>query len=158
VGDPCIPDEEHRQDFAGFGITEANVESGSLACETRVCLVNHFQGRVSCPYGQDDLSLPDADPATAVTVPVDAWDADRKAADAVYCSCRCDGPDPNGRYCECPSGFVCAELVPRLGLGREQLEGSYCVKRGTEFSTEHPGGPTCASAPEDCSGEPFVNP
>ena len=31
---------------------EENIESRSFQCQTRICLVNHFQGRVSCPLGQ----------------------------------------------------------------------------------------------------------
>jgi hypothetical protein len=52
VGDPCIPEDEYKENFSGFKITEENVESRSFQCQTRICLVNHFQGRVSCPNGQ----------------------------------------------------------------------------------------------------------
>lgn len=148
VGHPCVPEQEYRSGFSGFAVTEAYMESRSFQCETRVCLVNHFQGRASCPYGQTeaDLSLAAEDAARcrvpgtdgsregdAIEVPVAAWRVDRPADDAVYCSCRCDGPDPNARYCECPSGFACAELVPDMNLEREQLAGSYCIKDGTRY-------------------------
>src|SRR5438445_10697558 len=52
VGDPCTPEDEYQQNFNGFQVTETNVESRSFQCETRLCLVNHFQGRVSCRLGQ----------------------------------------------------------------------------------------------------------
>jgi hypothetical protein len=52
VGDPCVPEDEYVSTFSGYQDTEVNVESRSFQCETRVCLVNHFRGRVSCPYGQ----------------------------------------------------------------------------------------------------------
>jgi hypothetical protein len=52
IGDPCIPEAEYASDFLGFSEQEVNVESKSFQCETRLCLVNHFRGRVSCPYGQ----------------------------------------------------------------------------------------------------------
>ena len=52
VGDPCIPEDEFQADFAGFKVTEENIESRSFQCATRICLVNHFQGRASCPLGQ----------------------------------------------------------------------------------------------------------
>jgi len=52
VGDPCVPEDEYLTTFSGFAVGEVNVESRSFQCLTRVCLVNHFQGRVSCPYGQ----------------------------------------------------------------------------------------------------------
>lgn len=53
VGDPCIPEDEYKENFPGFKLTEENIESRSFQCQTRICLVNHFQGRVSCPAGQD---------------------------------------------------------------------------------------------------------
>jgi len=137
VGDPCTPEDEYQQDFSGFQLTETNVESRSFQCETRLCLVNHFQGRVSCPYGQtaagtsDGCKLPgSADP---VTVAVKPQLLDRRADDAVYCSCRCAGPDPSARYCECPSGFSCSKVVPELSQGRAQLPGSYCIREGSDY-------------------------
>jgi len=146
IGDPCTPEDEYQQNFNGFAETEVNVESKSFQCETRVCIVNHFKGRVSCPYGQleANLMLDPADPKRcrvpgtngkhclvnnqqvdctgvannidAITVPVAPQLLDRTAQDTVYCSCRCKGPDPNANYCECPSGYECSELVKELGL------------------------------------------
>jgi hypothetical protein len=52
IGDPCIPEDEYTDTFSGFAVTEVNTESRSFQCQSRLCLVNHFQGRVSCPYGQ----------------------------------------------------------------------------------------------------------
>ena len=52
MGDPCIPEDEYSPTFSGFGETEVNVESRSFQCETRICIADHFRGRVSCPYGQ----------------------------------------------------------------------------------------------------------
>lgn len=157
VGDPCVPEEEYSATFSGFALTEVNVESRSFSCETRLCLVNHFQGRVSCPSGQPDPAsaspaenvcrIPGSD--DAVETAVEPWDLDRTPERAVYCSCRCDGPDPNANYCECPSGYVCRELVPAFRRGKQrQLEGSYCVKSGTEFDLRQVGGPTCATDPD----------
>jgi hypothetical protein len=160
VGDPCVPEEEYAPDFPGFGVEEIGVETQSLQCMTRLCLVNHFQGRVSCPRGQTqaDLALEGSDRArcrapgssdarTAVRVPVAAWDLDRPPDRAVYCSCRCDGPDPKAHYCECPKGYACTELIPDVGFGASELPGSYCVREGTEFEMRETGGPTCATAP-----------
>jgi hypothetical protein len=68
VGDPCVPEQEYQTCFAGFSIDSVDTETKSFQCQTRVCLVNHFQGRVSCPYGQnagtEDLYMGGA--ATAV--------------------------------------------------------------------------------------------
>jgi hypothetical protein len=56
IGDPCVPEQEYLPTFREFSRNEVSVESKSFQCQTRLCLVNHFQGRVSCTYGQ----LPDA--------------------------------------------------------------------------------------------------
>lgn len=55
IGDPCTPEQEYDVNFSGFDEAEVNVESKSFQCQTRLCLVNHFRGRVSCPYGQNSL-------------------------------------------------------------------------------------------------------
>src|SRR5690349_3864783 len=52
IGDPCIPEDEYKGIFGGFRVSQENIESRSFQCESRICLVNHFQGRVSCPLGQ----------------------------------------------------------------------------------------------------------
>lgn len=175
VGDPCIPEDEYRQQVPGYAVTEVNVESRSFQCETRVCLVNHFQGRVSCPYGQTpeetaeciaggDCSpdngkgcrVPGTDgsePQDRIEVAVSAQLLKRSADDAVYCSCRCDGDDENARYCECPSGFACVELVEDLGLGSGQLAGSYCIKEGTRYSTKTDTTNECDKSLKNCGSE-----
>ncbi len=169
VGDPCVPEDEFGQDFAGFSVEQVNVESRSFSCVTRICLVNHFQGRVSCPYGQTQDTATDcatntacADPNSAqykqscrkpgedgaqpedrINIEVPPQLVDRQADDAVYCSCRCDGPDAGARYCECPDGFSCENLVEDIGLGKGQLAGSYCVKSGTKFDPSGAIGRLC---------------
>ena len=57
IGDPCTPEDEYQKYFSGYAVSEVNIESRSFQCETRLCLVNHFQGRVSCPYGQLDAKI-----------------------------------------------------------------------------------------------------
>jgi len=141
VGDPCTPEDEYETEaFSGYNAKEVNVESKSFQCETRVCLVNHFQGRVSCKYGQAAPTTPaDArchvpgDKTKPIMVKVDAQLVARVAEKAVYCSCRCDGEDKNARYCKCPSGYACTHLVDDLHLGGGQLAGSYCVRDGTTY-------------------------
>jgi hypothetical protein len=124
VGDPCTPEQEYDPSFTGFSEKEVNVESKSFQCRTRICLVNHFRGRASCPYGQDvsgnspsgvkganamSCVIPGtADKVTGLTDPnnpasfrdtnkkslVPPQCVDRAADKAVYCSCRC--ADING--------------------------------------------------------------
>jgi hypothetical protein len=80
IGDPCVPEDEYQQNFNGFAETEVNVESKSFQCETRVCIVNHFRGRVSCPYGQKQADIDD--PAKSPADPT-----------------RCRVPGTDGRHC-----------------------------------------------------------
>lgn len=138
IGDPCVPEDEYSPTFSGFAVTEVSTESRSFSCQSRLCLVNRFQGRVSCPYGQETDSsgaarctLPGSDAKVGVSVQPQLLD--RRADDAVYCSCRCDGPDPKARYCECPNGFRCSPVVPDFSLGGAQLPGSYCLREGSEY-------------------------
>jgi len=150
IGDPCTPEQEYSPTFIGFNAQEVSTEGESFQCQTRLCLVNHFQGRVSCPYGQDSMAMPTG-PATAACVtpgigdkvtgplnasgkPVDpragfgytvkAQCLDRTADKTVYCSCRC--ADINGQqsgggtFCNCPSGFTCTQLVSSLSASSDQ--------------------------------------
>lgn len=172
VGDPCIPEDEYYQSFSGYSIKETNVESRSFQCETRVCLVNHFQGRVSCPYGQlqeDIRNLPGDDPRRckipgttgtrehdAVTVAVSPQMVTRQPDKAVYCSCRCANAkgrtDDGAKYCKCPGGFECTPLIDDLKLGSKQLAGSYCIKAGTKYDEAEPQIP-CNRGAQDCGPE-----
>ena len=88
VGDPCVPESELDPTKNGFAIDEVSVEARSVQCASRLCLVNHFQGRVSCPLGQTAGDGTCLVPGTTepVTVDVKAWDLDRPADTAVYCS------------------------------------------------------------------------
>jgi len=165
VGDPCTPEDEYQKTFSGYAVAEVNLESKSFQCETRLCLVNHFQGRVTCPYGQSSNAvtpggklepteqtqylmadgvtpnekgychLPGtSDKDNRVTVPVNKQYQNRRPINAVYCSCRCDGPDTNARYCKCPTGFQCTELLREVReLPGQELAGSYCVKENTVY-------------------------
>lgn len=160
VGDPCVPEQEFNTDFNGFDEKEVNVESKSFQCRTRICLVNHFRGRVSCPYGQTttgEATYPGQKPCTVpgTSTPitgnpndtrkqksVPAQCVDRAADRAVYCSCRCadlDGNTPSDQaFCECPDGFQCEQLVTSIGKGNEGLTGRYCIKKDTQIKPEKP--------------------
>jgi hypothetical protein len=154
VGDPCTPEQEYDPTFNAFDEKEVNVESKSFQCRTRVCLVNHFRGRVSCPYGQTSDGAPPTGagacvvPGTTTLITGDPNDirkkelvppqcVDRAADKAVYCSCRCadiNGQKPSDQaFCDCPDGFTCTPLVTSIGKGNEGLTGSYCIKSGTKY-------------------------
>src|SRR5690348_17093116 len=110
VGKPCVPPDERQEYFSGFEVTEYVVDVPADECETNLCLVNHFQGRTTCPYGQtesdaqgrsqppEELLCHVPGTATRVKVPVPRQFTGRRSVDSVYCSCQCDGPDPNGNY------------------------------------------------------------
>ncbi len=151
VGDPCTPEQEYNADFLGFSADEVNVESKSFQCQTRLCLVNHCKGRVSCKYGQENSGdanrcvLPGgsrSDDKSKVVgsggnEKVPAQCLDRQAENAVYCSCRCanlDGKTDDGaNYCTCPDGFECKQLVSSIGAGDTGLTGAYCIKANTGY-------------------------
>ncbi|WP_394827184.1 hypothetical protein [Pendulispora albinea] len=174
VGDPCRPEREYDPTFTGFNVDEVNVESKSYQCQTRLCLVNHFQGRVSCPYGQKidgtgngEKGSPCVLPGTAsspvtgspdpkVGKKVDPQIKERNPEKAVYCSCRCanaDGKDDDGaNYCKCPDGFTCEQLVQSIGaISSEQLAGGYCVKNGTKYAPQAAKTP-CNADEKNCEG------
>lgn len=136
LGETCLPAEEYLPEFSSFGKDDVIVQASSQ-CSTGTCLVNHFMGRVTCLYGGEpsdagfhDCETPDGQP---VTVAVPSQRQDRSPENAVYCSCRCDGPDPSADYCECGAGFECVALAPIEVPGAEAVVGSYCVKEGTTY-------------------------
>ncbi len=92
IGDPCIPEAEYAADFLGFDEHEVNVESKSFQCETRLCLVNHFRGRVSCPYGQNGSGSA-ADKQPDSTTPAWQCDGEHGAPNAPNTQCCLPGVD-----------------------------------------------------------------
>jgi hypothetical protein len=146
LGAPCQPLDELFPEFSAFATSEVNVAIQYPGCASGVCLVNHFQGRVSCPYGQaapDDpnqLASPPClvlDGSERVAVAVAPQLVNRRAEDAATCSCRCASLDGTGPVCPCPIGFECVRLLPfRLGGPDDRsrdLSGSYCIKAGTAY-------------------------
>lgn len=143
IGDPCVPAAESDPRFASFHEAEVVIEDRSRSCTSGVCLVNHFRGRVSCPYG--DLTsggclTPSGEPVRPPGVDgVEPQCSDRRAADAVYCSCRCANAegrtDDGGSYCPCGAGFSCKDIIA-LVPGAEELAGSYCVKDSVPVTAE----------------------
>jgi hypothetical protein len=188
IGDPCVPDYEYDTTFLGFELSEVHVDrSPQLAgfeCGANICIVNHFRGRITCPYGQDKagLSLPGTDGASSGAFPAtdtsgnpvgpcltpralpvtgnpsnDPTDdaevrpqcLDRAGTKAVYCSCRCANPDgrtdDGARYCSCPDGFTCSQLLspddkPNSAPG---MAGAYCIKNNTEYNAATSLGVPC---------------
>lgn len=124
VGDPCIPEKipcNSSGKNCGFEASESYIESSSVQCRSRFCIVhkldNGTNGRVRADptnvCGKDDA------PGTNGCTPQAAID------ESVYCTCRCDGPKTSVEFCECPGGFKCEQV---LNLGGDGIKGSYCVR------------------------------
>jgi hypothetical protein len=146
LGALCVPVEERNAEFPGSSGETVGVERVT-SCASGICLINHFQGRVTCPDGQGasgygfdggpGCKLPGS--CAAVSVAVDPQCRTRPATDAVYCSCRCANAggktDDASTYCACPGTMTCVQLVASLGgdSSVDQLAGAYCVKAGAEY-------------------------
>lgn len=162
VGDPCIPNLEYSASEPGAVETGAQIEDRAFQCETRVCLINHFRGRVSCPWGNTEggSALPDArcfvpGTGTQVTAAVKPQCVERK--DNVYCSCRCDGDDRSARYCDCPAGFACDTVTSSFNASIMKPGDRYCVREATDRlprNNYEQDGQSCAAgcdtAPDRC--------
>ena len=164
VGTACIPNEELSPVFTGFNEQEVTVEPNSDCAG--VCLVNHFRGRVTCPYGQDANGKPPPG-ASACSIPgavthgpivspdprlgqlVQPQCVDRNPRAAVTCSCRCANADrrtdDGAPYCACPSGFDCVQVVPELVAG-DSLAGGYCISHGAAYDQNSACSVTCDPA------------
>ncbi|MEM1418549.1 MAG: hypothetical protein AAGH15_26885 [Myxococcota bacterium] len=106
VGDPCVPEIVPEE---GFQAGEVFLETSSVQCRTRTCLV--FQPEDAAPLVPDQLT-------------------DDELIERVYCSCRCAplaGTDTNTPTCDCPSGFDCVEGI--VTQGGDGLTGGYCIRR-----------------------------
>ncbi len=128
VGDPCVP---QAIPAGGFREQDIVIETTSVMCRTRVCLVYGFTGDPTHEYVSPTEHTCDLDAAADAGSPGDPL-ADplcrtrEDIRESVYCSCRCDSTgDTNVPLCDCPSGFSCVALQEGGGAG---VEGSYCVR------------------------------
>jgi hypothetical protein len=169
VGQPCIPSQEGSASFGGFAYREVTLDEDNPACPGSVCLVDHFQGLTSCPYGQDSSGLPTNGGSAGCTVPgtsspvrpgstaygetVEPWCADRLASVAVTCSCRCENvegrTDDGADYCACPSGTTCTQVVPAIESG-DPRAGGYCVPTGAVYDPSNACLSTCDATLNPC--------
>lgn len=120
VGDPCTPETiPSKNGMSGFERTESYIESNSVQCRSRLCIVHRLEGKES--DSPADPRFPCEDPRYA-NMPT-CVRAD-KLAQSVHCTCKCGGPKTS-EQCDCPSGFKCREI---LTLGGDGIRGSYCVR------------------------------
>lgn len=131
VGDPCVPEAIPQ---AGFTDRESYVETSSVQCRTRVCLVYRLAGHPERIVGTPTCG-------TGATNCVDEGTRD----DRVFCSCRCSsaGGDSNLPLCTCNEGFHCVDLLTQGGAG---VRGGYCIREGfCEDDDDCATGQTCTT-------------
>ena len=126
VGAPCLPEQVPGD---GFDESEAYIETSSVQCETRVCMVYQLagapEGTAGCkPPGQCRVCS-GADPKCEA-IPCCAVQAELDKR--VYCTCRCDAEGEKFAECSCPSGFTCKQVLEQGNAG---VRGKYCVRDGT---------------------------
>lgn len=157
IGDPCVPEQEYVTSFTGFDKNEVSVEPNSFQCQTRLCLVNHFQGRVTCPYGQN----PDGTP-----VPGTQSCTQGNASPAGCCipgfSQAVDGKDPstgmylNPKY-DSTTGFGEAAVPPNCA-DRTADKAVYCSCRCANVNGQTNDGANYCTCPSGFSCTQLVSP
>ncbi|MBN8614267.1 MAG: hypothetical protein J0L92_26950 [Deltaproteobacteria bacterium] len=136
VGDPCIPEAIPE---CGFTSRESYVETSSVQCRTRVCLVYRLQGHPERVLGEDTCTSPSCLTASGMQADTCVIDGDLNSIETggdaapndraarVFCSCRCSagGGDSNLPLCTCNEGFHCVDLLTQGGAG---VRGGYCIR------------------------------
>jgi hypothetical protein len=146
VGDPCTPEDEYDASFSSFSVLDGRIESRSFQCSTRICLVNHFQGRVSCPLGQ---SAADIHPCTG--------ESDKSCGAGESCvpsatlapACTLCAGDPSCVPVLCPLGSQCD---PDLGVCTCDANSTATVKfEGVAYGCKALD-PACSPSSARCTG------
>lgn len=127
VGDPCIPEKipcgANKDDGCGYDRSESYIESSSVQCKSRLCIVHELDNLAGTPSDPTEICTGDKDKDSDNCTPQEQLDK------SVYCTCRCDGPKTSVEFCECPDGYACEEI---LNLGGDGIKGSYCVRPSGE--------------------------
>jgi hypothetical protein len=126
LGDPCTPEAIPT---GGFSPREVYVESGSVQCRTRTCMVFHLDGNPECTPdcmqcgAGGSAACPRCTMGAGGTfgcVDTTGTPELENSDERVFCSCRCSaGGNPALPLCRCTEGFRC---VPDGDPG-----GGYCV-------------------------------
>ncbi len=127
VGEPCIPESIPCEGTGcGFKDSESYVESSSVQCRTRVCIVHKLKGGADLADPRDILGVDEKVKGRAADGP--AAVSNEQLDQSVYCTCRCrnaDGKKVEDCNCSDFPGFECQEI---LTLGGDGIKGSYCVR------------------------------
>jgi hypothetical protein len=137
VGDPCTPEAEYSAAFTGFNENEVSTESADYQCFSRLCLVNHFQGLVSCPYGQDAKQNTDwGQTGSGATAP--------QGCTTPFIHAKVDGIDPStGLPVNSTTG---ATVMPQC-LDRRSDDAVYCSCRCANLNGQTNDGAVYCSCP-----------
>lgn len=155
IGDPCTPEDEFSPSFTGFKVAQENIESRSFQCESRICLANHFQGRVTCPLGQPTKQICAGLDGTCTDTSESCVLAGEFAPECAAndeCAAYAGTCNANG-YCDCndnaqcPENYVCDNGTG--GTNRCKLFACHaagnCQEAGAEAQNTKPDG-----TPKDC--------
>lgn len=147
IGSPCVPLDESNSMFDGFDSREVALEPGSPGGAR--CLAYHFQGLVTCPYGQNAAGQAPvgASPCStsggqAVVGAVLPQCVERPATQDVVWSCRCantaGATDDGYPYCTCPGSLSCTQTIPSTGAAEDEISGAYCLPADAFFDAAAP--------------------
>jgi hypothetical protein len=125
VGAPCLPEQVPA---GGFDQSEAYIESSSVQCETRVCMVYHLEGAPKGTSPCHDKPVPTCMAGDKNCVMQTPCATDEEVAKFVYCTCRCESGNSKFASCTCPSGYDCTPVLEQGSVG---VRGSYCVRSDT---------------------------
>ncbi|MFI5308571.1 MAG: hypothetical protein ACHQ53_14525 [Polyangiales bacterium] len=139
VGAPCLPEQVPQ---TGFDDREAYIETSSVQCQTRVCMVYRLRGdpRQGCvatgpsaaPAATGTGGTAAAAAAAAGTTQGKVCASPQEVLDRIYCTCRCNAGGTGFAECKCPDGYTCVDVLDQGGPG---VRGGYCVKNGTFTNT-----------------------
>jgi hypothetical protein len=140
VGDPCIPEtipcSTTTNDAGvvtgkkcGFNVSESYIESSSVQCRSRLCIVHNLDNKSGGQVPADPTKVCGESPGQGqpAWTRADGCVTEDELSASIFCTCRCDGPSTSVEFCSCPSGFSCQEI---LSLGGDGIRGSYCVRKG----------------------------
>lgn len=133
IGDPCTPEAIPA---GGFDAREVYVETSSVQCRTRTCMVFRLRGNPECVRSADparntcttgpecSVTTMEGTQSTCVDGDTDSV-LDATSLQRVFCSCRCSAAgDVNTPLCACTEGFHCVDVLTAGGVG---VQGGYCV-------------------------------
>jgi hypothetical protein len=135
VGDPCIPEaipyDKTKAGTAsggyGFAASETYLETSSVQCRTRICIVRKLDNGTSNAVPADPRGHTCSKPRNAGNTT--GCVTNEALNKSIYCTCKCAGPETS-ELCQCPDGFSCKN-VEGLDRGGAGIQGSYCLRSGS---------------------------